>query len=60
MGVFQRSLQGVEVTLSSSDPVEETNQFVRNRVFTEEGDLFDCVEDNGGFEDGGVERVNSM
>ena len=60
MGVLQRSLQGVEVTLSSSDPVEETNQFVRNRVFTEEGDLFDCVEDNGGFEDGGVKRVNSM
>ena len=33
---------------------------MQNGVFTEEGDLFDCVEDNGGFEDGGVKRVNSM
>ena len=60
MGVFQRSLQGVEVVLSLSDPVEEMNQFVRNGVFTEKGDLFDCVEDNRGFEDGSIERVNSM
>ena len=60
MGVLQRSFQGVEVALSLGDPVEETNQFMRNRVFTEEGDLFDCVEDNGGFEDGSVKRVNSM
>ena len=58
--VFQGSLQGVEVVLSSSDPMEETDQFVRNRVFTEEGDLFDCVEDDGGFEDGGIKQVNSM
>ena len=50
----------MEVALSSSDPMEEVNQFVRNRVFTEEGDLFNCVEDDGGFEDGGVERVNAM
>ena len=54
MGVLQRLFQGVEVMLSSSDPMEEMNQFVRNGVFTEEGDLFDCVEDDGGFEDGGV------
>ena len=60
MRVFQGSLQGVEVALSSSDPMEEANQFVRNRIFTEEGDLFDCVEDDRGFEDGGVKRVNSM
>ena len=60
MRVLQRSLQGVEVVLSSGDPMEETNQFVRNRVFTEEGDLFNCMEDDGGFEDGGVKRVNSM
>ena len=33
---------------------------MRDRVFTEEGDLFDFVEDDGGFEDGGVERVNAM
>ena len=31
-----------------------------NEVFTEEGDLFDGVEDDGGFEDGSVERVYSM
>ena len=60
MGVLQRSLQGVEVLLSTSDPMEEMNEFVRNGVFTEEGDLFDCVEDDGGFEDGSVKRVNSM
>ena len=58
--VLQRSLQGVEVALSLHDPMEEANQFVRNRIFTEERDLFDCVEDDGGFEDGGVKRVNSM
>ena len=33
---------------------------MQDRVFTEEGDLFYCVEDDGGFEDGGVKRVNSM
>ena len=60
MRVFQESLQGVEVALSSSDPMEEVNQFVRNRIFMEEGNLFDCVEDDRGFEDGGIKRVNSM
>ena len=29
-------------------------------VFTEEGDLFDGVEDDGGYEDGSIERVYSM
>ena len=33
---------------------------MRNGIFTKEGDLFDCVEDNGGFEDGAVKQVNSM
>ena len=33
---------------------------MRDRVFTEEGDFFDCMEDDGGFEDSGIERVNSM
>ena len=41
--------------LSLGDSVEKMNQFVRDGVFTKEGDLFDCVEDNGGFEDGGIE-----
>ena len=31
-----------------------------DRVFMEERDLFNSVEDDGGFEDGGIERVNSM
>ena len=52
--VLQRSFHGVEMTLSSSNPMEKANQFMRNRIFMEEGDLFDCVEDDGGFEDGGV------
>ena len=60
VGVFQRSFRRMEMSLSSSDPMEQTNQFMRNRVFTEEGDLFDCVEDDGGFEDGGIKRVNAM
>ena len=60
VGVLQRLFQRVEMTLSASDPMEETNQLMRNRIFTEEGDLFDCMEDDGGFEDGGVKRVNSM
>ena len=60
MGVFQRSLQRVEMTLSSSNPMEKANQFMQNRIFTEEGDLFNCVEDDGGFEDSGVKRVNAM
>ena len=60
MRVFQGSFQGVEVALSSSDPMEEANQFVQNRIFTEEGDLFNCVEDDRGFEDGGVKQENSM
>ena len=29
-------------------------------MFTKEGDLFNCVEDDGGLEDGGIKRVNSM
>ena len=33
---------------------------MQNGVFMEEGDLFDSMEDDGGFEDGGVKRVNSM
>ena len=60
MGVFQGPLRRVEMTLSLSNPVEKANQFMRNRIFTEEGDLFDCVEDDGGFEDSGVKRVNAM
>ena len=33
---------------------------MRNRVFMEEGNLFDCMEDDRSFEDGGIEQVNSM
>ena len=45
------------MSLGSSDPKEEANEFMRNRVFTKEGDLFDGVEDDGGFEDGSIESV---
>ena len=34
--------------------MEKTNQLMQDGVFMKEGDLFDCVEDDRGFEDGGV------
>ena len=55
MRVLQRLLHGVKEVLSSGDPMEEMNQFMCDRVFTEEGNLFDCVEDDRGFKDGSVE-----
>ena len=48
------------MALGSGYSMEKMNQFMGDRVFTEEGDLFDCMEDDRSFEDGGVERVNSM
>ena len=33
---------------------------MRDRVFMEEGDLFDGEEDDGGFKDDSIERVYSM
>ena len=48
------------MSLGSSDPMEEVNKFMGNRVLMKEGDLFNGMEDDGGFEDGDVERVNSM
>ena len=60
MGVLKRSLPRVKMSLSSGDPMEKVDQFMRDGVFTKEGDLFDCVEDDRGFEDGGVKQVNSM
>ena len=48
------------MSLSLGDSMEKTNQFMRDGVFTKEGDLFDCMEDDRGFEDGGVKQVNSM
>ena len=58
--ILKGSFDGVKVLLSLSDPMEEANKFMGNRVLTKEGDLFNGVEDDGGFEDGSVERVNSM
>ena len=58
--ILKESFKGVKVLLGLSDPKEEANEFMRNRVFTKEGDLFDGMEDNGGFKDGSIERVNSM
>ena len=48
------------MSLSSGDPMEKMNQFMQDGVFTKEGDLFNCVEDDGDLEDGGVKQVNSM
>ena len=48
------------MSLGTSDPMEKVNKFMGDRVFTEEGNLFDGMEDDRGFEDGGVERVYSM
>ena len=54
MRVLKRSFQGMQTLLGPGDSIEETNKFVRDGVFMEQGDLFDCVEDNGGFEDGSI------
>ena len=43
------------MSLGTSDPIEEANKFMGNRVFMEEGNLFDGMEDDRGFMDGGVE-----
>ena len=48
------------MSLGASDPMEEVNKFMGNRVFMEKGDFFNGMEDDGGFEDGGVEQVYSM
>ena len=53
--ILKGSFEGVKMSLGMSDPVEEANEFMGNRVFMEEGNLFDGVEDDRGFEDGGVE-----
>ena len=55
MRILKGSFQRVKVVLGSSDPVEEANQLMRDGVFIEEGNLFDCVEDDRGFEDGSIE-----
>ena len=43
------------MSLGPSNPMEKANKFMGDGVFTEEGNLFDGVEDNGGFEDGSIE-----
>ena len=45
------------MSLGTSDPMEKVNKFMGDGVFTEEGNLFDGVEDDGGFEDGGVSTL---
>ena len=49
------SFERVKMSLGTSDPMEEVNEFMGNRVFMEKGDFFNGMEDDGGFEDGGVE-----
>ena len=53
--VLEGSFEGVKVLLGASDPMEKANKFMGDGVFTEEGNLFDGMEDDGGFEDGSVE-----
>ena len=48
------------MSLSSSYPMKEADKFVGDGVFMKKGDLFDCVENNGSFKDGSIERENSM
>ena len=53
--VLKESFKGMKMSLGSGDPMEEVNKFMRDRIFTEERNFLNGVEDNGGFEDGGVE-----
>ena len=53
--ILKGSLEGMKVSLGMSDPVEKVNKLMGDGVFMEERDLFDGVEDDGGFEDGGIE-----
>ena len=53
--ILEGSFEGVKVSLGTSDPMKEANEFMGDGVFMEEGDLFDGMEDDGGFEDGSVE-----
>ena len=48
------------MTLSSSDPMKEADEFMGDGILTKEGDLFDCMENDGSFKDGSIEQVNSM
>ena len=41
--------------LGACDSMEKANKFMGDGVFMEEGNLFDGVEDDGGFEDCGIE-----
>ena len=45
----------MKLVLSSSDPMKQINEFMKDGVFMKEGDLFDGVEDSGCFEDIGIE-----
>ena len=52
--ILEGSFKGVKVSLGSGDPMEEVNEFMGNRVFMEEGDVFNSMDDDRGFEDGSV------
>ena len=43
------------MTLGMSDPMEEVNKFMQDGIFIEEESLFDGVEDDRSFKDGGIE-----
>ena len=43
------------MVLSSGDPMEEVNKFMRDGILTKEGDFVDGVEDSRCFKDGSIE-----
>ena len=53
--ILKGSFEGVKVSLGMGDPMEKADEFMGDGVFTEKENLFDGVEDDGGFEDGGIE-----
>ena len=55
MRVLERLFGSMKVSLCSRDPMEQMDKFMGDGIFPKEGNLFDSVEDNGCFEDGGVE-----
>ena len=53
--ILEGSFKGVKMSLGMSDPMEKADKFMGDGVFMEEGNLFNGVEDDRGFEDGGIE-----
>ena len=45
------------VSLSGSNVMEQTNQFLTDQIFLEQREILYCAEDDGIGEDGGIERM---